>query len=167
MLRTSRFFPEVDDNEEVRSALADANIKANEFLHRRVDIEDVVSAHVLALEMAPQLHFDKFIISATTPFTPSDLGGLRTDAAAILRRRVPEFEAIYSARGWKLPTEIDRVYVNDRARSRLGWAPLYDFGRVLRHLADGREPRSDLARVVGSKGYHGDHQFKDRPYPVE
>jgi UDP-glucose 4-epimerase len=155
VLRTSRFFPEADDNQEVRSSLEDANIKANEFLHRRVDIADVVSAHILALEVAPQLHFDKFIISATTPFTPFDAGELRTDAAAVLRRRVPRFEAIYSARGWKPPTEIDRVYVNDRARSRLGWAPLYDFGRILWHLEHGEEPRSDLARVLGTKGYHG------------
>jgi nucleoside-diphosphate-sugar epimerase len=50
VLRTSRFFPEVDDSADVRASFADANIKANEFLHRRVDIEDVVSAHMRALE---------------------------------------------------------------------------------------------------------------------
>ena len=155
VLRTSRFFPEGDDSEDVRAALADANVKANEFLHRRVDVADVVSAHVRALEMAPQLRFDKFIISATTPFTPSDLPELRTDAVAVLKRRVPRFEAIYSARGWKAPVEIDRVYVNDRARSRLGWEPVYDFERILRHLERDEDPRSDLAQVVGAKGYHG------------
>ena len=48
VLRTSRFFPEEDDHRAVREAYADANIKANEFLYRRVDIEDVVSAHLLA-----------------------------------------------------------------------------------------------------------------------
>src|SRR4051812_33623666 len=42
VLRTSRFFPEEDDNRAVRDAYADANLKLNEFLHRRVDIEDVV-----------------------------------------------------------------------------------------------------------------------------
>ena len=50
VLRTSRFFPEEDDNRQVRAAYADANVKVNEFLARRVDIEDVVSAHLLAAE---------------------------------------------------------------------------------------------------------------------
>ena len=44
ILRTSRFFPEEDDRKETRQAYDDANIKANEFLDRRVDLEDVVSA---------------------------------------------------------------------------------------------------------------------------
>ncbi len=46
ILRTSRFFPEADDNPEVRGAYEDANVKANEFLHRRVDVQDVVDAHL-------------------------------------------------------------------------------------------------------------------------
>ena len=50
VLRTSRFFPEEDDNRAIREGYADANVKANEFLYRRVDIEDVVSAHLLATE---------------------------------------------------------------------------------------------------------------------
>src|SRR5258708_11792426 len=53
VLRTSRFFPEEDDNEEVRAAYSDDNLKANEYLYRRVEIEDVVSAHLLALRRAP------------------------------------------------------------------------------------------------------------------
>jgi nucleoside-diphosphate-sugar epimerase len=167
VLRTSRFFPEPDDDEHVRSSLDDANVKANEFLHRRVDIADVVSAHLLALEMAPRLRFDKFIISATTPFTLTDLRELRTGAAAVLKRRVPRFEAIYRAKGWTAPAAIDRVYVNDRARERLGWTPLYDFERILQHLEDDTDPRSDLAQVIGRKGYHGRRQFAGGPYPVE
>jgi len=46
ILRTSRFFPEADDEESVRLGYDDGNIKVNEFLYRRVDIEDVVSAHL-------------------------------------------------------------------------------------------------------------------------
>src|SRR5262250_1124682 len=41
ILRTSRFFPEPDDRDEVRTAYADANLKVNELLYRRADIEDV------------------------------------------------------------------------------------------------------------------------------
>src|SRR5882762_2407242 len=38
VLRTSRFFPEEDDNRAVRESYADGNVKANEYLYRRVDI---------------------------------------------------------------------------------------------------------------------------------
>jgi len=38
-------------------------------LYRRVDLEDVVSAHLLAIEKAPSIGFDRYIISATTPYT--------------------------------------------------------------------------------------------------
>ena len=65
VLRTSRFFPEEDDVAERRSAFEEANLKTNEFLYRRVDVEDVVSAHLLAMEKAPALGFGKFIITAT------------------------------------------------------------------------------------------------------
>ena len=54
ILRTSRFFPEADDRDDVRAAYDDANLKVNELLYRRVDLEDVVSAHRLALERAPR-----------------------------------------------------------------------------------------------------------------
>lgn len=167
VLRTSRFFPEEDDNGEARAALTDANLKANEFLHRRVDVADVVSAHLRALELAPQLRFDRFIISATTPFTPSDLAELRSNAAAVLARRVPRFAAVYAARGWQAPSGIDRVYVNKHARRRLGWEPEHDFARVLDHLQRDEDPRSDLARAIGAKGYHGGRRFTGGPYPVE
>src|SRR5918992_3617656 len=45
ILRTSRFFPEPDDRDEIRTAYDDANLKVNELLHRRADIEDVATAH--------------------------------------------------------------------------------------------------------------------------
>jgi UDP-glucose 4-epimerase len=38
ILRTSRFFPEADDRDDVRAAYPDANLKVNELLYRRVDI---------------------------------------------------------------------------------------------------------------------------------
>ena len=66
VLRTSRFFPEPDDDANARSAYADANLKLNELLYRRVDLEDVVDAHLRALERAPALGFGRYIITATT-----------------------------------------------------------------------------------------------------
>jgi nucleoside-diphosphate-sugar epimerase len=92
VLRTSRFFPEEDDNPAVRTAYDDGNVKVNEFLYRRVDLEDVVNAHLLAVEKAPQLGFGRYVISATTPFHPDDLLDLRENAAGVVRRRVPGYE---------------------------------------------------------------------------
>jgi UDP-glucose 4-epimerase len=154
ILRTSRFFPEGDDRDEVRTAYDDANVKVNELLYRRVDIEDVVSAHRCALERAAEVGFGKYIVSATTPFTREDLPELRTDTPAVVRRRFPDFEEIYAARGWSMFPGIDRVYDNARARDELGWSPRYDFRHALDLVAAGREPRSELAATVGAKGYH-------------
>src|ERR1700750_756599 len=67
VLRTSRFFPEADDREDARAGYLDLNLKVNELLYRRVDLEDAVAAHLAALERAPALGFGRFIISATTP----------------------------------------------------------------------------------------------------
>jgi UDP-glucose 4-epimerase len=166
VLRTSRFFPEEDDNKNRRDAFSDENLKANEYLYRRVDIEDVVSAHLLAAERAPALGFRKYIISATTPFRPDDLERLRVDAPGVVRAHFPGYEAAYARRGWKMFPGIERVYVNERARNELGWEPRYDFRFILDCLRAGADFRSPLAQVVGSKGYHAE-VFSQGPYPVE
>ena len=154
VLRVSRFFPEDDDRDEVRTAYAGANVKANEYLYRRVDIQDAVEAHLLAMAGAPAIGFGRYIISATTPFTPADRAGLGRDAPAVVRRLFPDADAEYARRGWAIFGVIDRVYVNERARAALGWRPRYDFRRVLDLLKAGQDPRSPLARAVGAKGYH-------------
>jgi UDP-glucose 4-epimerase len=165
VLRTSRFFPEEDDDKRARESFDDANLKVNELLYRRGDIEDMVSAHMLALEKAPAIGFRRYIISATTPFTRDDLPELRTNPVAAVRRHVPEFEPEYAARGWKLPRSIDRVYVNALARKDLGWLPRHDFRSAIQRLRAREDFRSALARVVGSKGYHST-TFSSGPYPV-
>ncbi|HEY6399050.1 MAG TPA: NAD(P)-dependent oxidoreductase [Solirubrobacteraceae bacterium] len=154
ILRTSRFFPEPDDRDEVRSSYDDLNIKVNELLYRRVDLEDVVRVHQLALERAPEIGFGRYVISATTPFTSEDLTAIRSDLPAVLRRLYPDYEAVYARRGWRMFPSIERVYVNERARRDLGWSPRYDFGHALDRLREGGDPRSPLAREIGAKGYH-------------
>jgi UDP-glucose 4-epimerase len=166
VLRTSRFFPEEDDDRAVRDVYADENAKANEYLHRRVDVEDVVSAHLLAARHAPALGFRRYIISATTPFSTDDLADLRRDAPSVVRRRVPRYEAEYGRRRWAMVPRIDRVYVNARARAELGWRPRYDFASVIERLSAGQDFRSPLARLVGAKGYHVE-RFAEGPYPVD
>jgi len=165
VLRTSRFFPEDDDDASTRTRYETANSQANELLYRRVDIEDVVGAHLLAEERAHIIGFRRYIISATTPFGRSDLVALRLNAADVVRRLFPDFEALYAARGWTMFPSLDRVYVNDLAVSELGWQPKYDFQHVLECLRAGADFRSPLAREVGSKGYQST-VFEAGPYPV-
>ena len=156
VLRTSRFFPEPDDRDEVRAAYDDANLKANEFLYRRVDLADVVEAHLLAADRAPDLGFDRFIVSATTPFTRGDAAELAVDAPAVVARLFPDLAEAYRGRGWVMLPTLDRIYDNQHARDVLGWAPRYDFRAAVElALADG-DPRSPLARSVGAKGYHAE-----------
>jgi nucleoside-diphosphate-sugar epimerase len=154
VLRTSRFFPEPDDDPEVQRSFPDANVKANELLFRRVDIEDVVEAHVAALDRAPMVGFGRYIVSATSPFSRDDLVELRRDAPAVVRRIFPDFEEIYEPHGWHMFSSIGRVYVNERARHELGWRPRYDFRLALDHLSAGQDLRSPLAIEIGQKGYH-------------
>src|SRR4051812_5050820 len=127
ILRTSRFFPEADDRDEIRAAYPDANLKVNELLYRRVDLEDAVQAHLLALDRAPELGFDRCIISATTPFTAEDAAALQADAPAVVAARFPHYEQLYAERGWTMFPKIERVYDNAHARASLGWAPRWDF----------------------------------------
>lgn len=165
VLRTSRFFPEDDDNKKMRDVFSSDNIKANEYLFRRVDIEDTVSALLAAAEKAQSIGFGKYIISATTPFTPQDLPLLRTDATAVVKRLFPGYEQEYARRGWKMFGTIDRVYVNTLARTELGWQPRHDFAHLLARLTAGDTIQSPLAQTIGSKGYH-EEEFSEGPYPV-
>jgi UDP-glucose 4-epimerase len=163
ILRTSRFFPEGDDRDDVRAQYEDLNLKVNELLYRRADLEDVVSAHRAALDRAEAIGFGRYIISAPTPFTRADCAQLRSDAPAVVRRVAPAFEAVYTQRGWRMFDSIERVYDSARAVADLGWSPRYDFAHSIELLAAGEDPRSELARTVGAKGYHA---VSTGPYTV-
>ena len=166
ILRTSRFFPEEDDNKAQRQAYADANIKANEFLFRRVELEDVINAHLLAAQKAAAIKFNRYIISATTPFLPTDLVELRNNAPAVLEQYFPEYKATYAKLGWKMFPGIDRVYINQAAQKDLFWKPKYHFQTILEQLKQNNDPRSQITRAIGVKGYHIE-SFDEGPYPVE
>ncbi len=165
ILRTSRFFPEADDDPQARVAFADANLKANEFLYRRVAIEDVVEAHLLALDRAPAIGFGRYIVSATTPFRREDGARLRTDAAAVARERVAGWEDEYARRGWRMAERIDRIYDNALARRELGWRPKWDFAAIVARLRETGDIRGPMAKAVGEKGYHPE-RADGRNYPV-
>lgn len=166
VLRLSRFFPEEDDSAAVREAYPGENAKANEFLHRRVDLADAVEAHIAALERAPAIGFGRYVVSATTPFARTHLPALRARPGDVVAALFPRFAEIYEKRGFRMPDRIERVYDNARARRDLGWAPRYDFARVLDQLDRGEPIGSPLARQVGAKGYHDTAFAGDGPYPV-
>lgn len=166
VLKTSRFFPEEDDNAATRAAFDDANIKAIEYLYRRVELADVVSAHQCAMQAAEQVGFGRFIVSSTSPFDQADLALLNQDAAAVLRARLPEAVAGFARLGWRLPERIDRVYDNTAARQTLGWEPQFDFRSILDAHLQGTQVGSALSQRIGSRGYH-EEKFIDGPFPVE
>lgn len=166
VLRTSRFFPEEDDDRGVREAWSGENAKANEILFRRADLADMVSAHLAAAECAPDIGFGRYIISATSPFSEDELAALRSDLPSVLRGKYPHYESVYERLGWHMFDSIDRVYVNEAARRDLGWEPQHNFDWVLEQLQESDDARSPLAREVGSKGYH-DVVFEEGPYPVD
>ena len=154
VLRTCRFFPEVDDDPEISRQYDNLNLKVNEYLYRRLDLADAVDAHILAAERAPAIGFRRYVVSATSPFEPQHLLRLRTDAPAVVRGLFPDYEEVYRQRGWRMLPGIDRVYVNYRARQELAWQPRFDFRHILDRLRRGDDVFSPLARAVGSKGYH-------------
>jgi nucleoside-diphosphate-sugar epimerase len=133
VLRTGRFFPEEDDTHR---RLAGQNTKANEFLNRRLTVEEAAEAHVLALQKTPELGFDTFILSAPPPFAREDCEELSRDAAGVVARYFPEAAKLYAKAGWTLPERIDRVYDPTHAEARLGFRCRTDFASVLEALSN-------------------------------
>jgi UDP-glucose 4-epimerase len=153
VLRISRFFPEADDAPDTHEGRCDDNVKADEYASRRVALEDAVDAHLLAADRAPHYGFRRYVISGTTPFRPEDLPQLRTDASGVFKHRAPRAAAIWAVRGWRFPSRLDRIYVNDRARRELGWQPRFDLNAIAEMVATDGTFRTPLARQVGSKEY--------------
>ena len=153
VLRTGRFFPEADDMAHAIPH-SDANTKANEFLFRRLTVEDAAEAHVAALEQAPAIGFDRFIVAAPTPFRPEDCGQLIVDAPAVVARYFPEYPGLYRRRGWTMFPSIDRVYSARHApkpgsasaaapASRKCWPPSRTAGSIRPGTLPGRHPHDD------------------------
>ncbi len=157
VLRTARFFPENDDT---LHDLTGPNLKANEFLHRRLTAEDAAAAHMVALDRAPSIGFGIFVISAPTPFARTEAEALKHDAARVVAAHFPDAPALYGQRGWRLPASIGRIYDSSRAERVLGFRCRTDFSCVLDALRTGealpfdhdpdyRSPSAALAEAPG------------------
>jgi nucleoside-diphosphate-sugar epimerase len=133
VLRTGRFFPEEDDTHR---DLSGPNTKANEFLNRRLTVEDAARAHLVALERAPEIGFGTFILSAPTPFTRDECATLKADAPAAIARHFPHAAELYASRGWRLPRSIGRVYDSSLAERLLGFRCETGFAEILAALRD-------------------------------
>ncbi len=134
VLRTSRFFPEEDDMAHAIAQGAE-NTKANEFLFRRLSVEDAAEAHVVALAKAKEIGFDTFIVSAATPFRREDCRALIADAPSVVARYFPAYRGLYEARGWTMFDTIDRVYDSSKATRVLGFTCKTGFREVLNSLS--------------------------------
>lgn len=134
VLRTGRFFPEEDDTHR---DLSGPNTKANEFLNRRLTVEDAARAHLVALERAPATGFGTYVIAAPTPFAPTECAELARDAPAVIARHFPGAAGLYARQGWRLPRAIDRVYDASLAARELGFVCETGFAQVLAALEAG------------------------------
>jgi UDP-glucose 4-epimerase len=105
-------------------------------LYRGVDAQDVAQAFSLAIapNSPPIAEFGAFNISAPSPFREEDCDTLMHDAASVIRLRAPELAEEFSRRNWALPASIDRVYVIDKAKATLGFAPAGDYRAFLKTL---------------------------------
>lgn len=154
VLRTGRFFPEDDDTHR---DLYGPNHKANEFLGRRLTVEDAAEAHVVALEKAPVLGFETFILAAPTPFGPEDAEEMLRDAPGLIARHFPEAAALYAEAGWALPARIERIYDPSRAERLMGFRCRSDFAAILDALRRGGElPFAHDPSYVSPKELRGD-----------
>lgn len=138
ILRTGRFFPEDDDMAHAIDHDG-PNTKANEFLNRRLTVEDAAEAHVVALERAKGLGCETFVLSAPTPFAREEAEELMADAPAVIARYFPDAGDLYAKAGWTLPAHIDRVYDAAKAERMLGFRCATDFAAVLAALRTSAE----------------------------
>lgn len=136
ILRTGRFFPEDDDTHH---ALSGENMKANEFLNRRLSAHDAARAHVVALEKIAGLNCETFVLSAPPPFAREEAADLARDARTVIARHFKDAAELYAARGWELPQTIDRVYDPGKAERLLGFRCQTGFADVLAALRHGSE----------------------------
>ena len=133
ILRTSRFFPEEDDMAHT-IVQSEPNTKANEFLFRRLTVEDAAESHVVALAKASEIGIDTFIISARTPFSPDDCEELIVDAPSVVARYFPRYRELYARAGWTMFQSIDRIYDASKASQRLGFECRTGFKEKLEEL---------------------------------
>lgn len=118
VLRMSRCFPEPD------------HLMAFYRLYRGVSRVDVANAHWLSVSQSLQ-PFEIFNISADPPFSIADCPNLITDPWPVIDAYYAGSSDRFKQLGWPLPPSIDRVYVIDKAKEKLGYRPEENFEELL------------------------------------
>jgi len=118
ILRLGRCFPEPLD------------VMAIHRLCRGIDPRDAAAAHLRALEYA-DFNAAPLIVSAQTPFSPSDCRALGISAEEVIEERCPGVVEAFRTRGWSVPKRIDRVYDSSQAQSTWDWRPQHDVWSIL------------------------------------
>ena len=133
ILRTSRFFPEEDD---MAHAIVQSgeNTKANEFLFRRLTVEDAADAHVVALAKARAARLRHLHHLGHDAVLAGRLPRADDDAPSVVARYFPDYRENYARRGWTMFDSIDRVYDAGKARRKLGFVCRTGFREVLEGL---------------------------------
>ena len=73
------------------------------------------------MEKALSIGFALYIISATTSFLQDDLIELRSEAAAVLKRRIPDYETEYSRRDGRCFLGLtESMSMNEQERNSVG-----------------------------------------------
>ncbi|MDC5704572.1 NAD-dependent epimerase/dehydratase family protein [Vibrio europaeus] len=121
VLQISRCFPEP------------ADMMAIYRLNRGIDARDVASAHVCAIK-ARLSGFNRYIISADSPFHTNDCEQLYLQADKVITKHAPDLAQEFTTRGWCLPTSLDRVYDSSLAQKELNWIPKYNYREVCAQL---------------------------------
>ena len=102
-------------------------------MYRGLDVRDVAQAHLLAMNQGA-IGFGIFNISGQSPFSQEDLLALKTDPSAVIQQKAPEVLAYFEERNWEIPSEIDRVYVIEKAKKILGYAPRINSKEIIAEL---------------------------------
>ena len=158
-------FPEDDDIPAVFAFCYSDNAKTNELLYRCSDIQAMATADLAAIEVAPGFGFDRFVVTATSPFSRADLAALNQNPGQVVVEYFLNFAEVNSRHGWKMSEANGHVYRNDRARDLLAWEPAFGFAEALKALDRQEQLGSELSRNVGVKGYHGS-PYLDGLYPL-
>src|SRR5215831_7994155 len=93
----------------------------------------------LDTRLRAMIGFGEYIISATAPFSKNDLIALRNNVPTVVEKLFPDYKKIYQLKNWKMLPGIDRVYVNEKARTELKWKPKYDSRYVLGCIKNGKD----------------------------
>ncbi len=153
ILRTSRFFPEDDDHAQTRDAY-DAGESQGERIslsarrHRRRGERAPACARTRAGDrLRPVHHQRNDTVRARRRRSVAD-----RRPASRWPREYLDYEAEYRRRGWRMFPSLDRVYVNDHARTELNWRPRYDFEYILARSARGRRSAQPDGNCGGLQG---------------